>query len=473
MICSLLSAVSFAQTEREYFHFKTRIGFDDQNEGRVQDYLFDHDRKLLLVGEKSFQIWDTATLRLLDSRPHEMRMNTGYGNLVISPDGRKVIDVDAGMEHFWMKKDNKPRPAFAYDLQTGKQIAVFERPVLPIRAAEWSDYGETIVTRSNQWGGDAEISFWNGANFAYRTSIMVKGYAWHYLAHDGDSILVGIVNGRVVSWMTGQTNQGTMVRRYDTRTGSVIDELTAPNERKFRVDDGKTLVSPDEKFLAAEERGRNVLVWDLSERKLPHLPKYEIAANNLKEGITLAGLSDDGVYFFARQGRDLVSYEIASGKPGPDVAPAVAAKLESGRIFLTPDNKYRVDDYCGGATVKDLATNKTIYAIKSPCHSGDEENGSYYEISGGFVLVDASGKLLLDFQDKDKVLKKENVLRVRNLRTGDVLQTLFLSKKDIADKTRVPNWSLWGWSRKGDYFYSRTGDGVSFLVWEAQADSVN
>lgn len=473
LVCLLLAAASFAQSGGEYFKFKTKIGFDDESEGRVQDYLFDQNRKLLLVGKKSFQIWDVGSLTLLHSSPHEMKMNSGYGVLVISPDGRKVINLDLGPPPVWIRSDNKPRAAFVHDLMTGKQIAVLERPQLPIRAAQWSNDGETIVTRSTNWPGNAEISFWSGTNFTYRTSIIEKGYTWQHLARERDAIFVGLVNGRVTSIVSGRTNQGNVIRIYDTLTGKVLDELVAPDQRKFHVENGKTLISHDENYLVAEERGKNILVWDLRDKQVPHLPKYEIPVTDPKTVVTLAGLSDDGLYLIVDQGHNLVLHEITSGKPGPPVSEFTKVKLEAGRIFVTPDRKYVVRDYCGGASIQELETKKTLYTISSNCSTTSEENGATYETNLGFVLLDASGKLLLDFQDKDKLLKKENVLRIRNLRTGEVLQTLSLSKKEMADQARVPSWFYGNWSFKGDYLYSRSENGRAFLVWEVKAGGVS
>jgi len=157
--------------------FRQRIGFDE-GELVQQVRVIDNRAKVVLIGRQNLQVWDITTARLLSSQLHEIKKR-GDEDFLLSPDGKRLMGVRNRFVPLNLTKDDRPDPALIYDLSTGKLVGTLQRPAMPIRSAEWSANGETIVSFSNTSQKETEISFWSGSNFAWRSSFTVRGYGWH------------------------------------------------------------------------------------------------------------------------------------------------------------------------------------------------------------------------------------------------------------------------------------------------------
>ena len=338
---------------------------------------------------------------------------------------------------------------------------------MPIRKAEFSGNGETIVTFSNTDQQVTEISFWNGADFTWRSSFTVRGYCWSHLTRDGTTLFVGNGPLNLFGKLYG-TFEGNVIRIYDTHTGQLKSEL-ASNGSKIKVGYGLTAVSANGRFLATES-DRKILVWDVTEKSATILPKYEITPANPKKRVSLTGFTDDPEFLLASEKDSPTFYDPPTGKP-LNVPANVAAKLQGDDALLTPDQKYSLVQSCGLASVYDRATNQALHRFKLRCAEGNDETGSSYEVRLEFVHIDGSGKLLLDIDNEHELV------RVRNLKTGEILQTLAFPKKTLAKSDR-PRWrsDLWGhdpWWIQGGLLFAPSQDERSILVWKVNADSVN
>lgn len=479
-ICLCLVGCAFSQTNGDFLKFKAQIGFDESKERIAAKRFSDDGTKLTLIGLKSVQTWDIPTAKLIESHPHEIiELDKFWGmDYEISPDGNKVITLD-NIGRDGDKKEDRVN-AYAYDVNTGKRIAVLERPDFSVRFAFWSANNETVVTFSgliNQ--KKTEISFWNGADLSFRKSIVVDGYTWHYLTPDGERLFVGNGGTNKVLGLSAGADKGDVIRVYNTRTAAVEKTFDAGGE-DFAVYAPDTFVSPDGRYIAAV-KNKNVVVWDTAGKSQPI---YELTARDPKDSVRLEGFTDDGKYLLTGQHRINEYYDPASGKIVSDVPKLVTLRRENistvlkpfnfiealtynrfrmeNPVLQTPDGRYAVTIPCKQATVLDLATNQTLYTIKSRCHGDGNDNPLFGDVepsrhyySYDIFRLSPNGKLLINFRYDQFV--------VRDLKTGTVLQRIL--RKEDAELSNVPKQNL-EWDIKGRFALTTAEDGKSVLIWE-------
>lgn len=478
LICLFFSIVCLAQTNNS-LQFKARIGFNDDTE-RIEAKSYSTDgTQLTLIGLKTIQTWDVSTAKLIESHAHEIvQLDKFWGTFYeFSPDGSKVVTLDS-IGSDGDKKEDRVN-AYAYDVRTGKRIAVLERPNYSVRFAFWSADSETLVTFSglrNQ--KQTEISFWNGADLSFRTSINVEGYTWHYLSNDGARLYVGNGGQNRVFGLAAGAKFSSLIRVYNTQTGAVERDLTA-NGADFGVENVRTFVSADERLIAAAGHKR-VIVWDISGKSGE--PLYELAPREPKGGIELEGFSNDGKYLFARQKKQDEYYDAASGKIVKDVPPVVKLRRETkyiipnrtnfapfapdyrvgDSVLQTPDGRYAVSIPCERATVLDLQTDQTLYTVKSQCRS--EGTVEYHPLthfdvdyfySNDVFRLSSTGKLLLKLNS--------NRLIARDLKTGTILQTI--ERKTDASLNEVPKGNV-EWDIRDNNLLTAAKDKRNILIWQ-------
>lgn len=482
-ILLFLANVAAAQTGGDILQFKARIGFDETKERIAAKQFSDDGTKLTLIGLKSIQVWDIPTAKLLKSYPHEIvELDKFYGTTYeINPDGSKVITLDSIGRDSDKKEDRVN--AYAFDIQTGKRIAVLERPDYSVRFASWSADGETLVTFSGLYRQkQTEISFWNGADLAFRQSIVVDGFSWHRLSPDGERLYVG--NGgrlKLFGFPVNGAGEGEIIRAFNTRTGAVEKTFNDLGEG-FEVEDTYTFVSPDGRFIAAA-KNKNTIVWDANGKSQP---LYELTAPNGKNRMSPRGFSDDGKYLFIRQDGVDEYYDAATGQLVSDVPKLVklrreneyvVEKFDNGNlidfinhtrfrradsVLLTPDGRYAVTIPCAEATVLDLTANRNLYTVESSCHGSSDGNQVYgkavrdtYLYSYDVFRLSPNGNLLINFRYDQFV--------VRDLKTGTILQRI-LRKQD--ENMQDPPRGNIQWDFKGKYALTVSGDDKSMLIWE-------
>jgi WD40 repeat protein len=462
LACLAFCTSALAQTKAEPLQLKTRIGFED-GETIINTRIFDDKSKLLLIGRKNLQLWDLKSLELLHSITHEMKRRDGDLTL-FSPDNKRLIVYRNRFVPLNIKRDATPEPAAVYDLSTGKQIAALQRPASPIRRVEWSSNGETIVTLSNTLQKEVEISFWDGANFTWRSSFTVRGFCWHYLTRDGATLFVGSGPVNFLEKIYG-TNSGNVIRAYNTLTGKLEDELAPNDNSNLTVGEGLTVVSGDEKFLATKgntKGNQNILIWDLAKRSSSHFPVGEIARTNPKKSVSVKAFSGDSLFLLATQDGAEVSYDTATWRPVDRTPADGTVGLAADKLFLTRDRKYAVSQACSGAKVFEVATKKAVYSLPFNCQSAEYDDGSSYSWTNDAVLPNDDGTLLLEFQEDDK--RKQRTLTLRRLASGEILQTLTFAKKP-ATKDNQPKWSAGNWWFKDNYLFALSQDERSVLIW--------
>ena len=478
LVCLFLPIVVQAQTG-DFLRFKARVGFDDKKERITAKHYSEDGAKLTLVGLKTIQVWDVPTAKLLKSYAHEIvELDKFFGTFYqLSPDGSKIITLDSFGRDGDKKADRVN--AYVFDVQTGKRLAVLERPDYSVRFAFWSADNATLVTFSGLLNQkQTEISLWDGADLSHRKSFAIDGFTWHYLSPDGERLYVGNGGQIKVLGLPAGPSDGNSIGVYDARTGAVEKELTA-NGAGFDIDYSATRVSPDGRFIATPKE-KNIVVWDTAAEGAVQ-PIYELAPRDPKGKISLEGFSDDGKYLHAKQNKVEESYESESGRLAANVPKLVKLARDSKHIlpnliavgtlhdetflkrksFLeTPDGRYAVALPCQQATVLDLTTDQTLYAINGKCNSSLNLfslnfNAHNFIPSLDVYRLSPSGKLLLNFRYDEFV--------VRDLKTGTILQTV--ARKTDKNLMEVPKMNL-NWNVKGGYALTIAEDKKSVLIWE-------
>lgn len=473
----LMSGIfAFAQVGKDYIQFKARLGFDDENEMiKARHYSADGTR-LTLIGLKATQVWDIPTAKLLSSQPHEIveldRITGTYYE--ISPDGSKVITLNS-IGSDGTKKEDRVN-AYAYDLSTGKRIAVLERPDYSVRFARWSADSRTLVTFSGLYlQKQTEISFWNGADLSFRNAVVVNDFTWHYLSPNDGRLYVGNGGQTKVLGLNYKEGNGDKIYVFNPQNAKLERTLNA-NGAEFDIDDTITKVSPDGRYIATS-KGKNIVVWDTAADS--EQPLYELAPRDAKNKIVFEHFSGDGKYLFARQQRKDEFYETATGKLIADVP--INIRLESkydyfvlkpfesrrltynlfpsrdirqeNSVLLTPDEKYAVTIPCFGATVWSLAESRKLYSVGNSCEP-NEDNDQYSDEN---FRLSPNGNLLLKFSD--------DLFSVRDLKTGTVLQkTRRINDNNMQDISGSFN----EWDFKGKYTLTFAEKQRSMLVWETK-----
>jgi len=450
-ICLFFTLFSFAQSSDGILRFKAKIGFDDPKERIVAQKSIDNGSKILLVGTKNIQLWDVENGKLLESHPHQIP-NLQF--LKFSPDMRKAVVIDMFSERIFTKQ--KKVSASVWDLQTGKQIAVLERPTESIRDAEWSENGETLVTYSGFfYSKRTEVCFWDGDSFKFRGAMQLKGsIEYKKLLRTGEIFLAKTdrlesnkFKYRLEDFLTA----------WDTATAKPLQNFSSGTDRQsgWLIE----ILTKDEKFAAmysgAFDRTR-VAVWKIGGSDLP---VYEIFPR--KKGGTFRFFGAVGNYLALYQDKTIEFYNSADGKLKFSIPDQKPYSAHPRTFSLLPDGQTLVIESCEKAEFFDLVSGQKKFEIDLVCKTDFDLVSTSYR-DWDMLSFHPSKNLLLTFSDK--------TVRVWNSETGKLEQTLFdperaANKRKDENKDDGLTWSA-GWLLNGKYVYARGAGGNSLLLWE-------
>lgn len=314
----LFSLSVFASNDSETLKYNAKIGFTNGEDSISAHNFFDGGRKLLLFGEKTLQIWDVASGKLLHSVPHQIPQFEYRGFIsryiffdlprlldwrpyLVDPDGKWLITAEK-------IGDNKLRSAVVRSLRDLKQIAVLD---LPSRVStEYLSFDKTN-NEINAFGKTNDVgafAVWSKDEFRLRRSFAVNEYKWHQYIRDNEKIVIGSGDSKTM-WAL-KVKQGYHLTLRDAKTGAVEKEFTSPN-LKPKSSFHDTSVSGDEKFLAAESHDR-IFVWEIAG---DGNPRFEIPAPGEKEEADLRKVFGER-FLAASLGKKLAVYDLAGdGKP--------------------------------------------------------------------------------------------------------------------------------------------------------------
>ena len=457
-LCCVFAGFSLAQNSNqpsEPLLFKARIGFDDAKERIIGQKFFDDDKKLVLIGIKSIQFWDVTKGKLLESHPHEIpNLSDTDSVITVSPDGQKAIVLDS-LSWRLIRKEKKVS-ATVWDLQTGRQITVLERPTESIRAAGWSKNGETLVTYSGEFSDKrTEVCFWDGNDFKLRAAVLLQGYVnYKKLTDDGKVFLAK--TDKMESYKF-RYDSGDYLSARDTTTAKLVQNFSSGGEVQA-LSYGTGLTENQEYVVmsAGKYDRQRVSVWKMGGSDLPI---YEISPE--KKGGTIDLLSVVGDYFVIYQNKKLEVYNAADGKIKLTI-PNQKRFTGNFRSFeLSPDKRTLVINDCNRAEFYDVAAAQRKFEMDLVCKTDfDFVSTSYRDFD--VLRFQPNGNLLLTASDK--------TVRLWNAEDGRLLQTLadpnrIENKKKDKNKDDGLSW-LAGWIRNGDFLFAFGADDKTILLWE-------
>ncbi len=452
----ILSGFAVSQAGGDNFQLRTRIGF---SEGLLQASYLRNENRLLLIGKNSIQLWDIASNKIVRTYPHEI-IGMTPGDLVgrflkisfpmsFSPDGsRGIVLLPGAVKKSWS--------AAVWDLQTGKRAGVLQRAANPIRTADFSEDGRSLISTHGDLS-NAEIAFWDAETFSLKNSIFIGDLSWYHLTADGEKIF--LASGKAQKWFGNVISYAPSgrIELRDTATGKIEKTFTAENIKIGAAGISEPAVSKDERFLAAKAENK-IVVWDTSGTGAP---KFEIPAQANKSKLRLIEITKDGKYVVAAQGKEAWAYELETGKlfrefPIPDEA----------QFGLSPDSKYAIFRSTGSATVYDLETRKILYTLGLGTYTSDDPYGGVSS-SGELdrLRISPNGKFIMIYGD--------NEVDIFDISTGDKLQTLFdpqTAKYKESGKLKSDglNGLTAGWIGDGDSVYVFGSEDRTYLLWKAK-----
>lgn len=452
----VFAAFASAQNAPEILRFKTRIVFNDGKEMIAGQKIFDNDTKIVFVGVKTIEFRDLITGEIIESRSHEIpdldRLDTF---LQFSPDGGKVVVLDSFSWRLIRKE--KKVSASVYDLRSDKRLAVLERPTESIRAAEWSENGETLVTYSGIYNAKrTEVCFWNGGDLKFRASILLKGdLRYKKLLRNGETFLAQAV--ALDSYGVKKYIETDYLTAWDTATAKPIRNFSSNGDSQGGFF-GRILTS-NEKY-AVMTAGRydkqRVSVWRLDGGESPI---YEIASQ--KKGGAVDLLSVVGDYFFTYQDKTIEMRDAADGELKFSIPNQKRFTGHFRTFTLSPDGKNLAIDDCEKAEFFDAASGTKKFEIDLVCKTDfDYVSTSYRDFD--VLRFHPNGKTLLTASDK--------TVRLWNAENGKLLQTLADPNK-VEMKRKDENkddglGSQADWVSNGDFVYASGKDRKSILLWE-------
>ena len=489
------SVAAFSQS-RSILQPKAELRIEDAEDRIITEKLLPGENKLLVVGQKNIRLWDLTTAKLLASRPIDVPNVTEDKPRIISPNGLYMIVF--GNYDSRDKRDRVKRPASLWNLETGKQITVFDKTTKPVRYAAWSRNGKTLVTASDTIDQERidvdplEISFWDGASFQHLNTVPADNIKWSYLSADGSKFFYSVAKTKAVIIDKFLRASGGPLSVWDIKTAEVEQTIFA-NANDQEQGMRSISVSPDERFLTYVtqplkskdvERTLVVLNIDRTDSAYAINRKYEIKPTP-KISDWSASFSPDGKYLALTAGK--VGYwsyanglvlQLYSTEAGFKVA-EVPSHYEP-RCWLN-DNQILLFDYGVRLEAVEVTTGRKLYENKlvykasqgTKTHNGVPgltvrwtEYTGFYVRDETRIVPHLSGKMFLTYSNQ--------YVRVHDAQTGAVLQTLVEPAVDTSKPvdpqkpprlSNVPLVSKVDWSSDGKTLYIVSADKKSVSFW--------
>jgi len=501
LLVLLTSVAAFSQS-RPILQPKAEMRIEDADDRIITEKFLPNENKLLLVSQKQIRVWDLVTEKLVASRPIDVPEITEDKPRVISPNGQYMIVF--GNYDARDKRNQIKQPASIWNLETGKQIAVFDKTTRPVRYAAWSRNGRTLVTASETIDQERivadpiEISFWDGESFQFLNTAPADNIKWSYLSADGSTFFYSVARVKRLLLIDKYLSDSEgPISVWDIRSGKVEQTIFAnPNDQAQEM--RSISVSPDERFLTyvtqppkSKDVERTLVVSNIDRTNSGYAihRKYEIKPTP-KISDWSASFSPDGKFLTLITGK--VSYwSTAGGLVLQLYATEAGSKTAELTKHYAPgywlnDNQILLFDYGNSLEAVEVPSGRKLYETKlvykftqltvkhtrrSTAFPGMTE--TYSDYTGGFrvleetkILPHASGKMFLTYSNQ--------YVKVYDAQTGDVLQTLVEPAVDTSKPvdpkkgprlSGAPLVSKAEWSSDGNTLYIVSADKKSVSFW--------
>ncbi len=417
--------------------FKLKNTFQLKDDSIVNYTLIENDRKLLIVGKKTIQIWDVATAKLISEASNKIAQNHDFRfRTIISPKGNFLIVFDkVYSEKPPVLIKSKKMGAAIYDLRTGNLVKVLEGETYDLYEVYWSDNQKTLVTRVSRddRNREEEFCFLDGETLKYRNCLSVFSADWRNnfkLSKDGNRFFVKITK-EVESSGINLGSQSSL-EIWDSETVKLIRRLKLGENNYSYVE---MFLGKDERFLAFGD-----ITFEVGENTLP----------KFLDKIAIRGVTENGKYFISIEKKGLQFYDFETNQPKfliPQVKSDLNTNLLAGDNVLINQNLARS---CGRTEGFEIETGKKLWEIKLAC---------YYQSLDCFFCSDKT-----NFNDSIEFLSdgkyflssSEKAIRIWDTFTGELLQILVnpnqkTEKSKFDDKIRGEK-KVWSKDKKFIYF---------------------
>lgn len=290
MVIFAMSAFVLAADDAQVLEFKAKVGFTNGEDKIIEHKFIDNDKKLLIMGQKSLQIWDVETAKLIVSVPHQIPQFAPRGfvsnylllNLPAIIDWRPYIIDDQGKWIITIEKigTGEKRSAIVRDLENLKQKALLE---LPTNSTEYVAYDKSKneVMTLGVTSKLGEFAAWDRDKLTRKEFFAIDEYKWHQKIRGDEKMIVGAgdTKGIASGW---NVKQGDSLTLRDVKTGTIEKEYTAANLKPATYFQ-ETTISADEKYMISK-RDNRIFVWELAG---DGKPKYEVSNPNPKGDFSL------------------------------------------------------------------------------------------------------------------------------------------------------------------------------------------
>jgi hypothetical protein len=372
-------------------------------------------------------------------------------------------------------KIGEEQPAWIWDLETGKRIAVLDQMQNRVQGGWWSRNGRTLVTIDNDWSPvftrKLGVSFWDGETFEYRTSISIENVTWLHLSDDGERFFAASGKKGNLLGIKYVKDTNAVISMWQTSTGA-LEKTIAVADASFTPKTREISVSPDDKFLlfvkkhktnAAENR---LLAWEMNGSVHP---RYELKPLPRIDDSRIE-FSRDGKYFALDVGKNLQIYETATGKKRSELN-----NVELPNSWLSDDLFFRVEfkskSFFGRGkklATFDASSGQTLYK-----HWLQYEETNTHDISGevsGSETVDDT-QIIRNPRKDLYVTQSNEYVELFESKSGQHLQTV-VSPPVVYDKNNKPKLKRGTlvtkakWSTDGKTLLIFSSDHRSVSLWE-------
>ncbi len=477
VICALLSTTALSQT-KAIMRLNRVVDFGGPQKDTIETEKLSGENRLSLVGKRSVKVLDLVTGEFLNTHQIEVPDGSEDAARVISPDGRRMLVF--GNYNSRDKKDKVKRPAAVWDLQTGKRIAILDRPLKPVRAGHWSRNGKTLATSSASHTpyvlGDTsvEISFWDGETFQFKNSLPSDKVNWWYLTADGEKCFfttAGTTNLLFIVKFISEV--GGPIRVWNTNAGT-IEQSVPSTDQNSTIGTRAITVSPNEKFIAyvaeqpkGKEDNRRLVVLSVEPNLGSLKTKYEIAPAP-KLPVYGVSFSPDDSYFAFDAGKTLQIYDTSTGEKWFELR-----KDDPPRFWLD-DNRILLYYFRSRMQAAEAATGRELYEHKlvyrSSEHIPTETVGDSTYFGTPQINVYDQTTVLRHPKGRLLLTQSNQYVQVYDGKTGQLLQTLvsppmdYTKKKpSLSEKSLV--WKA-GWAADGNVVYVIDYERQTVSIWQ-------
>lgn len=470
LLCLLCSTDAVPQS-KPFLKKSGDFGFNAVGEYIRWDKYLEDKNQLLLIGPGTRQLLDLTTRKVIETRPISLpSLRVPESSMLeweISPDGRWMLMIG----HPDAKIGTK-QPAWIWDLESGRRIAVLDQIPEKVFRGHWSRNGKTLMTfgdyphSSPHSSRKLAVTFWDGETFAYHNTISLENMTWCHLSDDGQRFFAASGKQGNVLGVKYTSDKNGVITAWRTETGE-IEKAISVADASFSPKTREISVSPDDRFMlfvnkhktnAAENR---LFAWEMngSVRPLYELqPQPKIDDSRIE-------FSPDGKFFALDVGKNLQIYETVTGQK--------KAELQNVEI---PD-RWLSDD----VIVRETSRKKGLFASRRVLTAFATTNGQVlYELGLVYVEVDTTDilgeKTGTEVVDSEAVIpnpklnlfatKSYGYVKLFDLRTGALLQTVF-SIDDFFDVDKGKHGVTKAeWSKDGKTLCIFSSDLRTVSLWE-------